>query len=192
MLGRSGAAPWIPGTIGKPIVGACRGAARPRFCARGWGARHAGGGGEPCYLAASTVPRGLDRTGVAAQARVPGPWQGIAQSEELGTDGLWARLRGGATRVVLLLADSVTGLLWPLVVAARADQAAPWHRLFARARLAGLDWPGPRGAMRDGAQGLSAFLGQTLGDCVIDVCGGSPHATASSCGWLIVSSRPVS
>ena len=50
------------------------------------------------------------------------------------------RLRGGATRVVLLLADSVTGLLWPPVVAEREDQAAPWQRLFERAapRWAGL------------------------------------------------------
>ena len=74
------------------------------------------------------------RAGVAAQASVPGPLQNMAQSAELGTAGLWARLRGGATRVVLLLADSGTGLLWPPVVAEREDQAAPWQRLFARAR----------------------------------------------------------
>jgi hypothetical protein len=79
--------------------------------------------GEPCYLAASTIHRWLDRAGVAAQASVPGQLQDLAQSEELGTDGLWARLRGGATRVVLLLADSVTGLLWPPVVAEREDQS---------------------------------------------------------------------
>ena len=69
---------------------------------------------------------------------------------------------GGATRVVLLLADSVTGLLWPPVAAEREDQAAPWQRLFERARLAGLDWQGLRGVTSDGAQGHSAFLGQTL------------------------------
>ena len=74
--------------------------------------------GEPCYLAASTVHRWLDCAGVKAQASVPAQLQDLAQSTELGTDGLWARLRGGATRVVLLLADSVTGLLWPPVVAA--------------------------------------------------------------------------
>jgi len=118
--------------------------------------------GEPCYLAASTVHRWLDRAGIAAQASVPGQLQGIAQSTALGTDGLWARLRGGATRVVLLLADSVTGLLWPPLVAERADQAAPWQRLFERARQAGLDWQGLRGVTSDGAQGLSAFLGQML------------------------------
>ena len=88
--------------------------------------------------------------------------QGIAQSQELGTDGLWAKLRGGATRVVLLLADSVTGLLWPPVVAEREDQAASWQRLFERAHQAGLDWHGIRGVTSDGAQGLSAFLRQAL------------------------------
>jgi hypothetical protein len=63
--------------------------------------------GEPCYLAASTVHRWLDRAGVAAQASVPGQLQDLAQSAELWTDGLWARLRGGATRVVLCC--------WPIV-----------------------------------------------------------------------------
>jgi len=62
----------------------------------------------------------------------------------------------------LLLADSVTGLLWPPLVAEREDQAAPWWRLFARARQAGLDWQGIRGVTRDGAQGLSAFLRAAL------------------------------
>jgi hypothetical protein len=117
---------------------------------------------EPCYLAASTVHRWLDQAGVVAQASVPGQWEGIAQSQELGTDGLWAKLRGGATRVVLLLADRVTGLLWPPLVAEREDQAAPWQRLFERAYQAGLDWHGIRGVTSDGAQGLHAFLRQTL------------------------------
>lgn len=117
---------------------------------------------EPCYLAASTVQRWLDQAGQVAQASVPGQLQGIGQSEEVGTDGLWARLRGGATRVVLLLADSVTGLLWPPVIAEREDQAAPWQRLFERAHQAGLDWQRLRGVTSDGAQGLSALLGRML------------------------------
>ena len=116
----------------------------------------------PCHLAASTVHRWRDQAGQVAQASVPGPLQDIAQSTELGTDGLWARLRGGATRVVLLLADSVTGLLWRPVVAEREAQAAPWQRLCERARQAGLAWPGLRGVTRDGAPGRSAFLRQTL------------------------------
>lgn len=118
--------------------------------------------GEACHLAASTIHRWLDQAGVVAQASVPGQWQGMAQSQELGTDGLWAKLRGGVTRVVLLLADSVTGLLWPPLVAEREDQAAPWQRLFERARQAGLDWHRLRGVTSDGAQGLSAFLRQRL------------------------------
>jgi len=118
--------------------------------------------GEPCHLAASTVHRWLDGAGQVAQASVPGQLQGITQSEELGTDGLWARLRGGSKRVVLLLVDSVTGLLWPPVVAEREDQAGPWQRLFERARQAGLAWLGIRGVTSDGAQGLSAFLRQAL------------------------------
>jgi hypothetical protein len=117
---------------------------------------------ERCYLAASTVQRWLDAAGQVAQASVPGQLQGIAQSEELGTDGLWARLRGKAKRVVLLLADSVTGLLWPPLVARGEESAAPWQRLFERARGAGLDWDRIRGVTSDGAQGVSAFLRQTL------------------------------
>jgi hypothetical protein len=87
---------------------------------------------------------------------------GIAQSEELGTDGLWARLRGQSQRVVLLLADSITGLLWPPLVARGEESAAPWQRLFERARRAGLDWDRIRGVTSDGAHGVIAFLRQTL------------------------------
>jgi transposase-like protein len=115
-----------------------------------------------CSLAASTVQRWLDAAGQTAQASVPGQLQGLAQSEALGTDGLWARLRGGATRVVLLLADSVTGLLWPPIVAHDEDSAGPWQRLFARARQAGLDWDRIRGVTSDGAKGIGAFLRQML------------------------------
>jgi len=77
----------------------------------------------------------------------------------------WGRLVcgcGGATRGVLLLAESVTGLLWPPLVAEREVQAAPWQHLFERARPAGLDWERRRGVTRAGAQGRRAFLGQTL------------------------------
>jgi transposase-like protein len=118
--------------------------------------------GPHCYLAASTVQRWLDAAGQVAQASVPGQLQGLAQSEELGADGLWARLRGQSKRVVLLLADSVTGLLWPPLVARGEESAAPWQRLFERARRAGLDWDGLRGVTSDGSHGLIAFLGQTL------------------------------
>lgn len=117
---------------------------------------------EQCHLTASTVHRWLDRAGVVAQESVAGQLAGIGHSEKLGTDGLWARLRGGRKRVVLLLADSVTGLLWPPLVAKGEDSAGPWQRLFERARKAGLDWDRIRGVTSDGAQGLGAFLRQML------------------------------
>jgi transposase-like protein len=117
---------------------------------------------QQCHLAASTVHRWLDHAGLVAQASVPGQLQGIGQSGKLGADGLWARLRGGAKRVVLLLADSVTGLLWPPVVAKEEESVGPWQRLFERAQQAGLDWKSIRGVTSDGAQGLSAFLRQRL------------------------------
>jgi len=117
---------------------------------------------EHCYLAASTVQRWLDAAGQVAQASVAGQLQGIGQSEELAADGLWARLRGKSKRVVLLLADSITGLLWPPLVARGEESAAPWQRLFERARGAGLDWDRLRGVTSDGAQGVIAFLRQTL------------------------------
>lgn len=117
---------------------------------------------QQCHLAASTVHRWLDQAGLVAQASVPGQLQDIGQSGKLGGDGLWARLRGGAKRVVLLLADSVTGLLWPPVVAKGEESAGPWQRLFERARQAGLDWESLRGVTSDGAQGMIAFLRQRL------------------------------
>jgi transposase-like protein len=117
---------------------------------------------EHCYLAASTVQRWLDAAGQVAQASVAGQLQGIGQSEELAADGLWARLRGRSKRVVLLLADSITGLLWPPLVARGEESAAPWQRLFERARRAGLDWDRLRGVTSDGAQGVIALLRQTL------------------------------
>ena len=110
----------------------------------------------------SVVHRWLDQAGLVAQASVPGQLQDIGQSGKLGADGLWARLRGGAKRVVLLLADSVSGLLWPPIVAKGEESAGPWQRLFERARQAGLDWESIRGVTSDGAQGVSAFLRQRL------------------------------
>ncbi len=73
---------------------------------------------ERCHLSASTVHRWLDQAGKQAQASVAGQLQGIGQAEMRGTDGLWAKLKGKAQRVVLLVTDSVSGLLYPPVVAA--------------------------------------------------------------------------
>jgi hypothetical protein len=41
------------------------------------------------------------------------------------TDGLWAVLRGGVKRVVLVLVDNVTGVIWPPVVVAGMTEPAP-------------------------------------------------------------------
>ena len=83
-----------------------------------------------------------------------GLYEGVPASGRMGADGLWARLRGGAVRVLLLLRDSVTGLLWPPVVAAAAEAAVAWAALFAQAQKAGLVLEDLRAVVSDGAQGL--------------------------------------
>ena len=115
---------------------------------------------DACHLSASSVQRWADRAGQVAQASVPGQLADVPTSGQFGTDGLWAKLTGGATRVVLLLTDSVTGVLFPPVVAAAERQAADWAPLFDRATAAGLDPDSVRGITSDGAAGLAAFLEQ--------------------------------
>ena len=39
-------------------------------------------------------------------------------------DGLWVRLRGGTKRVTLMLVDSVSGVIWPPVVAFGEEHVA--------------------------------------------------------------------
>ena len=110
----------ITGSTGAPRCGG-----RPKCCAPGWGIKNAGccgdrwitKRGERCYLAASTVHRWLDGAGKTAQASVDGQLAGIAHTQAVGTDGLWAKLKGKAQRVVLLVVDSVSGLVYPPVVA---------------------------------------------------------------------------
>ena len=118
--------------------------------------------GEQCHLSASTVERWLDGAGRAAAATVDGQLEGIASSGQVGTDGLWARLRGGAKRVVLALTDGVSGLVWPPVVVAEEATAASWEHLFVRAKAAGLDLNALRGVTSDGAVGLASYLEQVL------------------------------
>jgi len=118
--------------------------------------------GAHCYLAASTVHRWLDAAGESAQASLEGQLAGIAQTQAVGTDGLWARLKGRAQRVVLLVVDSVSGLIYPPIVAQDEESAKPWQRLFARAQRAGLDLDALRGVTSDGAQGLLAHLHRSL------------------------------
>ena len=119
--------------------------------------------GAPCHLAASTIHRWLDGAGRRAQASVAGQLQGIGSGQVLGTDGLWAKLGGQARRVVLLVADSVSGLLYPPVVAASEECAASWRQLFGRAQQAGLDLDAVRGITSDGAVGLLDYLRHSLG-----------------------------
>ena len=118
--------------------------------------------GERCYLAASTVHRWLDGAGETAQASVDGQLAGIAQTQAVGTDGLWAKLKGKAQRVVLLVVDSVSGLVYPPIVAKGEESEGPWQRLFERAKQAGLDLDALRGVTSDGAQGLLAYLRRGL------------------------------
>ena len=117
---------------------------------------------EVCHLAANTLHRWLDRAGEEAQRTVPGQLAGIAQGVVLATDGLWAKLTGKAQRVVLLLVDSVTGLIYPPVVAKDETSAGPWQRMFERAQQAGLDLDKIRAVASDGAQGLHAYIERGL------------------------------
>jgi len=110
--------------------------------------------GKQCHLGASTVHRWLDRAGRRAAERVRGQLEGVATSGQMGTDGLWARLRGGAKRVVLLLVDSVNGVAWPPVVVKGEEGRNAWWSMFQRACEAGLDLDALRGVTSDGAQGL--------------------------------------
>jgi hypothetical protein len=80
----------------------------------------------------------------------------------MGTDGLWAVLRGGTKRVVLALVDSVTGLIWPPVVVEGEESEEQWGKLFERAKRAGLDPDELRGIASDGAKGLIAYLNKVL------------------------------
>ncbi len=116
------------------------------------------GASERCYLAASTVHRWLDAAGETAKASVAGQLTGIGQTQVVGTDGLWAKLKGKAQRVVLLVVDSVSGLIYPPMVAKGEESVGPWQRLFERAQQAGLDLDALRGVTSDGAQGLLAYL----------------------------------
>ncbi|MBI4491405.1 MAG: hypothetical protein HY690_01245, partial [Chloroflexi bacterium] len=115
-----------------------------------------------CCLSASTVHRWLDRAGKVAQQSVPGQLAGVPTSGQVGTDGLWARLRGGTKRVVLLLVDHASGVLWPPVVVEGEEADSAWERLFARARQAGVDLDALRGVTSDGAWGLLGYLQRRL------------------------------
>ena len=115
-----------------------------------------------CHLSASTVYRWLDGAGREAQEKVGGQLEGITCSGQMGTDGLWARLRGGVKRVVLILVDSVSGLVWPPVVESGEESKGAWGRLFLRAKEAGLDPQAIGAVTSDGAKGLLGYLREGL------------------------------
>lgn len=79
-----------------------------------------------CRFSPSTLHRWLDRAGEAAKRTVKGQVEGAKSSGQVGVDGLWAKLRGGTKRVVLVLVDSVTGLIYPPVVVEGEEDEAPW------------------------------------------------------------------
>jgi hypothetical protein len=113
-------------------------------------------------LVASTVHRWIDRAGQVAERSIEGQLKGIISSEVVGTDGLWAQLRGGAKQVALMLVDSVTGLIWPPVVALGEESEKAWQNLFERGKQAGLNLEYLRGVTSDGAHGLYAYLNGML------------------------------
>jgi len=117
---------------------------------------------ERCHLGASTVHRWLDGAGKSAERTVAGQLEGVPSSGQVGTDGLWAVLRGGTKRVVLALVDNVTGLIWPPVVVEGEDEEKHWGKLFERAKRASLDLDVLRGIASDGAKGLVAYLNKAL------------------------------
>jgi hypothetical protein len=117
---------------------------------------------ERCRLSASTLERWLDRAGEVAEETVEGQLAGIASSGQVGVDGLWAKLKGKTKRVVLVLVDSVTGLIYPPVVVAGEEDSATWAKLFERAKQAGFLIEGLRGVTSDGASGLAGLLNKTF------------------------------
>jgi transposase-like protein len=119
------------------------------------------GQGE-CRFHHSTVQRWVDRAGKKAQESVAGQLGGLSSSGQMGTDGLWVRLRGGGKRVLLTLVDSVTGLIWGMVVVAGEETAASWQKLFERAKEMGLLVEQMSGLTSDGAQGLLSYLREAL------------------------------
>ncbi len=115
-----------------------------------------------CHLAASTVHRWVDGAGAHAVESIPDQLAGIEEAAELGTDGLWAKLKDQVVCVVLMTVNSVTGVIYPPVVAQDEAPATAWEKLFARAAEAGLDLQQLRGVTSDGAQGLLAYLRDQL------------------------------
>ena len=116
---------------------------------------------EKCRFAESTLCLWLDQAGLRAKKQVKGAYEGGGLSGWWGWTGC-GRGAGGTVRVLLMVRDSVTGLLYPPVVVAGEEAAAAWERLFARAQRAGLSLEDLQAVVSDGAQGLLSHLRQGL------------------------------
>ena len=119
-------------------------------------------GPEHCGLGASTLHRWLDGAGKQAESQVAGQLAGVACSGQMGSDGLWTQLRGGVKSVVLSLVDTVSGVVWGIVVAGEEESQAGWRKLFEQAERAGLAGEAINGLVSDGAQGLLSYLREAL------------------------------
>jgi hypothetical protein len=117
---------------------------------------------DRCGLSVRTGERWLAQAGVAALESVPDQLKGIRSSGEMATDGLWTRLADGTKRVVLIVADGVSGVVCPPVVVEDEENAASWGEMFTRVETAGLDLKEINGLTSDGAQGLVSYLQQRL------------------------------
>jgi transposase-like protein len=127
---------------------------------------------EGCHLSERTGERWAGQAEEEAAESVAGQMEGIASSGELATDGLWARLRDGRKRVALMVADSVSGLVYPPVVVANEESAESWEALFTRLEVAGVSLQQINGLVSDGARGLLSYLQQKL-----------PWAHQQRCVW---------
>jgi transposase-like protein len=116
-----------------------------------------------CRFGASTLHRWLVVAGQHAQEHIAGQLAGIETSGQMGTDGLWVRLRAKAKAVVLGLVDSATGVLWGVVVTSEEESEQGWRALFAQAQQAGLVLEHVNGLVSDGVQGLLGYLRKALG-----------------------------
>lgn len=119
------------------------------------------GPGEECRLSASTIGRWLDQAGVRAQESLEGQLAGV-EATAVAADGLWTWLHRGGRRVVLMLVDCASGLVFPPIVAKGEGSEGAWARLFERARRAGLDLEGLRGVTSDWTGGLVSYLRRQL------------------------------
>jgi transposase-like protein len=115
-----------------------------------------------CNLSHTTVFRWRSRAGEEARKSVKDHLKGIACSGEMGTDGLWARLRRGIKRVALILIDYESGLIFPPVIVEGEEAASYWGQLFGRAEEAGLEPEKLNGVTSDGSPGLLSYLRERL------------------------------